>query len=127
MHRYNPWSPLARGILTGAYQGSLEGGTTDRSKGADKQRTASLYRGDKDFKIAARCAEVLKTGRILCDHRHRLATGKAMVTAPVIGVSRVSQLEDLARAAEISLSDEDYDYLEAPYEPLENLLSLGMS
>ena len=50
-----------------------------------------------------------------------------MVTAPVIGFSRVSQLEDSASAAEISLSDEDYDYLEAPYEPLENLLSLGMS
>ena len=123
-----PWSPLARGILTGAYQGSLEGGTTDRSKGADKQRTASLYRGDRDFEIAARCAEVAeKLGVSSAIVAIAWLMGKPMVTAPVIGVSRVSQLEDLARAAEISLSGEDNDYLEAPYEPLENLLSLGMS
>ena len=32
-HRSNPWSPLARGILTGAYQGSLEGGTTTALRG----------------------------------------------------------------------------------------------
>ncbi|MEM6583511.1 MAG: aldo/keto reductase, partial [Pseudomonadota bacterium] len=30
-----PWSPLARGILTGAYRGNLEKGSTKRSQGSD--------------------------------------------------------------------------------------------
>jgi len=78
--------------------------------------------------IAARCAEVAdKLGVSSAIIAIAWLMGKPMVTAPVIGVSRVSQLEDLARAAEISLSDEDCDYLEAPYKPLDNLPSLGMS
>jgi len=52
---------------------------------------------------------------------------KPMVTAPVIGVSRVEQLEDLVEAASVKLTGEDCSYLEALYQPLDNLLSLGMS
>ena len=53
-----PWSPLARGILTGAYKGSFGAGSTSRSTGQDRARTESLYRGEKDFDIAARVVEV---------------------------------------------------------------------
>ena len=31
-----PWSPLARGILTGSYQGGFDEGATDRSQGRDR-------------------------------------------------------------------------------------------
>ncbi|MCX7203220.1 MAG: aldo/keto reductase [Burkholderiales bacterium] len=41
-----PWSPLARGILAGAYQGGFEAGSTSRSKGRDRARTEGLYRGE---------------------------------------------------------------------------------
>ena len=41
-----PWSPLARGILAGAYQGSFESGSTSRSTGSDRERSESLYRAD---------------------------------------------------------------------------------
>ena len=123
-----PWSPLARGILTGAYQGSLEGGSTNRSQGADKNRTASLYRGARDFDIAARCAEIaarLDVSSAVVAIAWLMS--KPMVTAPVIGVSRVEQLEDLVQAASLKLTEADCDYLEALYQPLDNLLSLGMS
>ena len=52
-----PWSPLARGILAGSYKGGFEGGSTDRSKGGDRKRTESLYRGEADFAIAERVGE----------------------------------------------------------------------
>lgn len=123
-----PWSPLARGILTGAYQGSLEGGTTHRSQGADKKRTASLYRGERDFDIARRCAEIAeRLGVSSAVVAIAWLLNKPMVSSPVIGVSRVEQLEDLVQAATLKLEDEDCAYLEALYEPLDNLLSLGMS
>jgi aryl-alcohol dehydrogenase-like predicted oxidoreductase len=49
------------------------------------------------------------------------------VTAPVVGVSRLEQLDQLVEATEIVLDPADIDYLEALYRPVENLLSLGTS
>ncbi|NND67292.1 MAG: aldo/keto reductase, partial [Halioglobus sp.] len=53
--------------------------------------------------------------------------GKPGVTAPVVGVSKPSQIEELVQATEIPLEKGDIDYLEELYRPVENLLSLGMS
>ena len=55
-----PWSPLARGILTGSYSGGFGSGGTDRSKGQDRARTEGLYRGAATFQIADRVVEVAK-------------------------------------------------------------------
>ena len=52
---------------------------------------------------------------------------KPEVTAPVVGVSKISQLEQLVAATQITLDHEDIEYLEELYRPLENLLSLGTS
>ena len=52
---------------------------------------------------------------------------KPEITSPVVGVSKVSQLEDLIAAAEIELEPADVAYLEELYQPVENLLSLGYS
>ncbi|HCD28757.1 MAG TPA: alcohol dehydrogenase, partial [Gammaproteobacteria bacterium] len=49
-----PWSPLARGILAGSYQGGFGGGSTNRSQGQDRARTEGLYRGDHVFPVAER-------------------------------------------------------------------------
>ena len=46
-----PWSPLARGILTGSYRGGFESGSTQRSQGGDRLPTASPYRGAAGFQI----------------------------------------------------------------------------
>ena len=123
-----PWSPLARGILAGAYKGSLEGGQTARSSGQDKQRTAGLYRGRRDFEIAARVIETAdKYGHTPAQIAVAWLMHKQAVTAPVVGVSKISQLEALVQATEIKLDQADLDYLEELYEPLDNLLSLGFS
>lgn len=123
-----PWSPLARGILTGAYKGSLEGGTTQRSQGGDKKRTEGLYRGARDFEIAARVVETAeKLGHTPAQIALAWLLAKPGIDAPVIGVSKESQLEQLAAATEITLADDDIAYLEELYEPIDNLLTLGAS
>lgn len=123
-----PWSPLARGILAGAYQGGFEGGSTDRSRGADKDRTASLYRGAKDFEIAQRVIELAdKYGKTPAQIAIAWLMSKPAVSAPIVGVSRLEQLEQLVDAANIELAIEDVEYLESLYQPLDNLLSLGFS
>jgi len=123
-----PWSPLARGILAGAYQGGFEGGSTERSRGGDKNRTQSLYRGANDFEIAERVIELAnKYGKTPAQIAIAWLLGKPDVQAPIVGVSRLEQLDQLVEAAGIELSSEDNAYLEERYQPLDNLLSLGFS
>ncbi len=123
-----PWSPLARGILTGAYKGSFDKGSTNRSKGGDRKRTEGLYRGDMDFKIAGRVVEIAKKyGKSPAQIALAWLLNKPEVYSPVIGVSRIEQLDDLVAAAEITLEDDDVAYLEELYRPLDNLLSIGFS
>jgi aryl-alcohol dehydrogenase-like predicted oxidoreductase len=123
-----PWSPLARGILTGAYKGSFDKGSTNRSRGGDRKRTEGLYRGEMDFKIADRVVETAaKYGKSPAQIALAWLLNKPEVYSPVIGVSKIEQLNDLVEAAEISLDKDDVVYLEELYKPLDNLLSIGFS
>jgi 1-deoxyxylulose-5-phosphate synthase len=123
-----PWSPLARGILAGSYRGGFDQGSTARSKGQDRARTESLYRGEMDFKIADRVIEVAERhGRSPAQIALAWLVGKPGISAPVVGVSRVSQLDELVAACDIVLDAEEVTYLEELYQPLDNLLSIGYS
>jgi len=123
-----PWSPLARGILTGSYRGGFDEGGTDRSKGGDRARTEMLYRGAATFDIADRVVEVAgKYGRTPAQISLAWLVNKPEVTSPVVGVSKISQIEQLVEATTIELDAEDVAYLEELYQPVQNLLSLGHS
>ena len=123
-----PWSPLARGILTGSYRGSFEEGSSSRSQGQDRRRTESLYHGKNTFQIAERVSDLaLEIGKKPAQIALAWLTNKAEITAPVVGVSKVQQLEDLIEATEIKLTDDQISYLEELYEPIENLLTFGTS
>jgi aryl-alcohol dehydrogenase-like predicted oxidoreductase len=123
-----PWSPLARGILAGSYRGGFDGGSTTRSSGMDRVRTEGLYRGDADFAIADRVVE-LAGRRGVTPAQIALAwlVNKPEITAPVVGVSRIEQLDQLVAACSIELDADEVTYLEELYRPLENLLSIGYS
>ena len=123
-----PWSPLARGILAGAYQGGFSGGSTSRSKGRDAKRTQSLYQGEAVFDIAARVIETAdKYGKTPAQIALAWLLSKPGVTAPIVGVSKIEQLDQLVGATEIILESADIAYLEALYQPVQNLLSIGTS
>ena len=123
-----PWSPLARGILAGSYKGGFDRGSTSRSQGVDRVRTQSLYRGARDFDIAERVVEVAeKYGKAPAQIAIAWLLAKPGVHSPVVGVSKLEQLDQLVAATEIALDPQDVAYLEELYQPLPNLLSLGMS
>ncbi len=123
-----PWSPLARGILAGSYRGGFQAGSTSRSQGQDKARTESLYKGEMDFAIAERVGEVAERyGKKPAQIALAWLVNKPEVTAPVVGVSRIEQLDDLVDATTIVLDEADIAYLEELYQPLVNLLSIGSS
>ena len=52
---------------------------------------------------------------------------KPEIASPVVGVSRLEQLDELADATTIKLEESDITYLEELYSPVQNLLSLGFS
>ena len=123
-----PWSPLARGILAGSYRGGFDGGATNRSKGRDRIRTEGLYRGDATFDIAERVVETAERhGKTPAQIALAWLVRKPEVQAPVVGVSRVEQLDQLVDACAIELEDSDVAYLEELYRPVDNLLSIGAS
>ena len=123
-----PWSPLARGILTGTYKGSFDQGSTDRSKGGDRVRTEGLYRGVMDFKIADRVVEVAtKYEKAPAQIALAWLMNKPEIYSPVVGVSRTEQLDQLVDATDVTIEPEDVAFLEELYEPVENLLSIGYS
>jgi 1-deoxyxylulose-5-phosphate synthase len=123
-----PWSPLARGILAGSYRGGMHAGSTARSQGMDRERTEGLYRGEMDFVIADRVIEVAeKYGKKPAQIALAWLTNKPEVTSPVVGVSRVEQLDGLVEAVALNLDPADVAYLEEPYKPVDNLLSIGFS
>ena len=123
-----PWSPLARGILAGNYKGGFDKGSTARSQGQDVQRTQGLYRGEMDFKIADRVGEIAgRYGKQPAQISLAWLLNKPEIHSPVIGVSRIEQLDQLVESAEITLEADDVRFLEELYRPVENLLSIGFS
>ncbi|EOR95080.1 putative oxidoreductase [Arcticibacter svalbardensis MN12-7] len=109
-----PWSPLARGLLTG--KRTKERNETERSKTDDFGK--SLYQMDSDFDIVNRVTEIAEEKNIP-NAQVALAwmLTKPGITAPIIGASKPGHLEDAVKALEVKLSDEDIKRLEELYQP----------
>ena len=116
-----PWSPLARGFLAGnrgraAGAGGGKGGETLRARTDEYAR--SLYYADSDFRVVDRVVEVARE-RGIPPARVALAwiLGQPGVTAPIIGATKVEQLDDAVAALDLTLDDEERRRLEEPYVP----------
>jgi aryl-alcohol dehydrogenase-like predicted oxidoreductase len=110
-----PWSPLARGFLT--RPPPAEGhGETSRAGTDDFAHKLNFRQGDST--IAARVADIAgKRGVSMAQAALAWILGKPGVTAPIIGASRMEQLEDLVKALDLELSPEERNTLETPYQP----------
>ncbi len=110
-----PWSPLARGFLAGN-RSRQEWGETLRSKTDDFAQ--ALYYRDSDFTVAERAAAVAKEHGV-APTQAALAwmLAKPGITAPIIGASKMFQLEEAVAALDIQLSAEEMAALEEPYQP----------
>jgi len=110
-----PWSPLARGFLAGN-RTREKTGDTERAKVDDFAR--SMYFQESDFRVAERCAELARQ-RGVSSAQMALAwmLNKPGITAPIIGVSKMYQLEEAVAALEIKLDEAEIKTLEELYEP----------
>jgi aryl-alcohol dehydrogenase (NADP+) len=110
-----PWSPLARGFLAGN-RTPQKGGDTARSKTDDF--AFDMYYTPSDFRIVDRVGDVARR-RGVAPTQIALAwlLRQPGVTAPIVGASKMEQLDQAVASLEIVLSDEDCRELEELYEP----------
>jgi 1-deoxyxylulose-5-phosphate synthase len=109
-----PWSPLARGLLTGTRTREGERRTTR----AQTDGFQDVLYGAADFDVVDRLDEVASE-RGLPPAQVALAwlLHKPGVTAPIVGATRLEHFEDALAAAELTLSAEEIARLEEPYVP----------
>ena len=116
-----PWSPLAQGFLTGKYE--RDGDAPEDSTASDSDSWEQRYLTDENFdaldvvqdvasEVGASEAQVA-----LAWHIHQ-----PDVTAPIVGARTVEQLEENLKAATVTLSDDQFERLDAskagPYADL---------
>jgi aryl-alcohol dehydrogenase-like predicted oxidoreductase len=114
-----PWSPLARGLLAGSRRkGAAQFLDGDTSRAKTDSIAQGLYTSDNDYAVADRCAEVAAR-RGLPPAQVALAwlLHKPVVTAPIIGATKLEQLDQAVAALSVRLDDEELRRLEEVYEP----------
>ena len=109
-----PWSPLARGRLTRAWDED-----TERSRSDEFGKT--LYdTASNDRTVVVRVAEVAEARGV---PRAQVALAwvlhNPVVTAPIVGAGRPGHIEDAVAAVDLRLDDDEVARLEEPYVPHE--------
>jgi 1-deoxyxylulose-5-phosphate synthase len=106
-----PWSPLARGFLTGKRHAA-----TQRAK--DDPLAREFYYRDDDFAVVARLSEIAAK-RGLSNATVALAwlLHKPAVTALLVGIESIKQLEEAVESIDVALSQDEIKALEEPYRP----------
>jgi aryl-alcohol dehydrogenase-like predicted oxidoreductase len=109
-----PWSPLARGLLAGTRTRAGERRTT---RAATDAYAEELY-SDADFDVIDRLMEMANE-RGLPPAQVALAwlLHKPGVTAPIVGATKPTHLDDAVAAVDVRLSDKEIARLEEPYRP----------
>jgi 1-deoxyxylulose-5-phosphate synthase len=110
-----PWSPLARGFLAGNR-------TADKAAGTTRAKTDvyahQMYYEASDFATVDRVSALAKQRGAT---NAQIALGwmlhKPGIAAPIIGASKMYQLEDALKAVDVKLSDDEIKNLEEGYQP----------
>lgn len=108
-----PYSPLASGRLTRDWSETTHRSKTDQIQKAKYDATA-----EADRLVVERVAEIAEKHDV---PRIHIALAwllhKEPVTAPIIGATKISHIEDAIGALSIKLTPEEMNYLEDPYVP----------
>jgi len=111
-----PWSPLARGFLAGNRKaGDATAGATSRAQ-TDDIAQKYYYRASDFATVERLTALAAKKGVSNATLAYAWLLHKG-VAAPIVGASKLHQLDQAAAAAEIVLAGEEAAELEAGYEP----------
>jgi aryl-alcohol dehydrogenase (NADP+) len=112
-----PWSPLARGFLAGnRTPDDATAGRTPRSRSDEYAR--KLYYREDDFAVVNRLDELAsQRGQSNAQIAYAWLLHQPGLTAPIVGASKIIQIEEAAAATQIKLSTEETQLLGSSYQP----------
>lgn len=111
-----PWSPLARGFLGG--NRSRDGATHSKRAETDRAFRAAAAEEENNFDILDRLIEVAKRhGKSPAQIALAWMLSQPGLTAPIVGATKMEQLEQSLEAPDIELPQEDVAYLSELYIP----------
>ena len=120
-----PFSPLGAGFLTGKIDTTTTFHSTDFRNISPRFEPEARQANQPVVDCLCQIAEQKQATPAQIALAWLL--GKPGITAPVVVVSKLAQLDELVAATQITLEPQDVAYLEALYRPVENLLSIGHS
>jgi len=106
-----PWSPLAGGKVTRPWGTKTDRSTTDMFN-------KSMYEEDlaNDKGVVSAVEEVAKArGVSMAEVAMAWLLQKSEITSPILGVSKLSHVEDAVKSLDLHLTAEEVSALEAPY------------
>ena len=110
-----PYSPLARGVLTGNRGRQGERRT---ARAGDDPLSDERYSSPSDFDVVDRLAEVAAArGAPPAQVALAWLLSRPAVTAPIVGATRLGHISDALAAVQLTLTDEEVRRLEEPYLP----------
>jgi aryl-alcohol dehydrogenase (NADP+) len=110
-----PWSPLARGFLAG----NRRRGAKDATRREQYDEFGhGLYYTETDYDIADRVVQVAREKGVLpIQVALAWVVQQPGITAPIVGASRLEQLDQLIEGLSITLTPDESRFLEEEYQP----------
>jgi aryl-alcohol dehydrogenase (NADP+) len=110
-----PWSPLARGFLAG----NRKRGAKDATRREQHDEFGhGLYYTDADYNIADRVVQVAREKDVLpIQVALAWVVQQPGISAPIVGASRLEQLDQLIDGLSVVLTEDEKHFLEENYEP----------
>lgn len=116
-----PWSPLARGKLARPWSAQ---GSTDRDKVDKVSEILYAKTEDADRKVIDAVENVAKQrGLPMSQIALAWLRQQPVVTAPIVGATKLAHLDDAIGSLEVTLGSEELEMLESPYIP--HSISIG--
>jgi 1-deoxyxylulose-5-phosphate synthase len=108
-----PWSPLARGRLTRDWDS-----TSARTETDEFGRTLYARTADADRQVVEALGQVAaRLGKPRAQVALAWVLQLSAITAPIVGATKLAQLDDAVAALDLVLSPDDIAALQAPYVP----------
>jgi aryl-alcohol dehydrogenase (NADP+) len=113
-----PWSPLARGFLTGKYKRNEtpKGVRYESEQWEGHNLMAERYFKPEHFDVVETVVAVAKEKEVSPPQVALAWLLHKGVTAPIIGATRIEHVEEAVGALDVKLDPNDMKLLEAPYK-----------
>ena len=108
-----PWSPLARGFLSGRYKRGI---TSETARYRSDKYFAERFFRPEDFDVVERAQEVAKEKDVSTAQIALAWLLQKGVNAPIIGATKIEHIDEAVGAVDVRLSEDDVKRLEEPYK-----------